>query len=153
MSLYWCPLVCLCLRLSPHLSSPNYPHWEHFSPQIPSTFLVFPHYRTGRGQIWKLCASLGVKHIWLSIFTHPLINSAVMIMSDFPETHWPIWKLETVIATSHSFGEVYIKWFMLIKQNCKLILIACNSASAVAYELVKEYLQLSIQIVNLWLAE
>ena len=28
---------------------------------------------------------------------------------------------------------------MLLKQNCKLILIACNSASAVAYELVKEY--------------
>lgn len=28
---------------------------------------------------------------------------------------------------------------MLLKQHCKLILIACNSASAVAYELVKEY--------------
>ncbi len=28
---------------------------------------------------------------------------------------------------------------MLLKQDCKLILIACNSASAVAYELVKEY--------------
>lgn len=29
---------------------------------------------------------------------------------------------------------------MLLKQNCKLVLIACNSASAVAYELVKEYI-------------
>jgi glutamate racemase len=28
---------------------------------------------------------------------------------------------------------------MLLKQGCKLILIACNSASAVAHELVKEY--------------
>jgi glutamate racemase len=28
---------------------------------------------------------------------------------------------------------------MLLQQNCKLILIACNSASAVAHELVKEY--------------
>ena len=28
---------------------------------------------------------------------------------------------------------------MLLQQECKLILIACNSASAAAYELVKEY--------------
>jgi glutamate racemase len=28
---------------------------------------------------------------------------------------------------------------MLLKQNCKLILIACNSASSAAYDLVKEY--------------
>lgn len=28
---------------------------------------------------------------------------------------------------------------LLLKQNCKLILIACNTASAAAYELVKEY--------------
>ena len=28
---------------------------------------------------------------------------------------------------------------MLLQQNCKLILIACNSASAAAYDLVKEY--------------
>jgi glutamate racemase len=29
---------------------------------------------------------------------------------------------------------------MLLQQNCKLILIACNSASTAAYELVKEYI-------------
>src|SRR5438132_14407359 len=28
---------------------------------------------------------------------------------------------------------------LLLQQECKLILIACNSASAAAYELVKEY--------------
>jgi len=29
---------------------------------------------------------------------------------------------------------------MLMEQNCKLIMIACNTASAVAYEVVKEYI-------------
>src|SRR5688572_23591317 len=29
---------------------------------------------------------------------------------------------------------------VLLQQQCKLILIACNTASAVAYELVKEYI-------------
>jgi glutamate racemase len=36
----------------------------------------------------------------------------------------------------------------LVAQNCKLILIACNSASAAAYELVKEYIGDKIKIVN-----
>jgi glutamate racemase len=36
----------------------------------------------------------------------------------------------------------------LVSQNCKLILIACNSASAAAYELVKEYIGDKIKIVN-----
>lgn len=37
---------------------------------------------------------------------------------------------------------------LLIKQHCKLILIACNSASAAAYELVKEYVGSKAKVLN-----
>lgn len=37
---------------------------------------------------------------------------------------------------------------MLLQQECKLILIACNSASAAAYELVKEYVGSKALIMN-----
>jgi len=37
---------------------------------------------------------------------------------------------------------------MLLQQECKLILIACNSASAAAYELVKEYIASKAIVMN-----
>ncbi|WP_439651040.1 glutamate racemase [Pontibacter qinzhouensis] len=37
---------------------------------------------------------------------------------------------------------------LLIKQRCKVILIACNSASAAAYELVKEYVGSKAKVLN-----
>ncbi|WP_154855625.1 glutamate racemase [Cyclobacterium xiamenense] len=37
---------------------------------------------------------------------------------------------------------------VLLQQNCKLILIACNSASAAAYELVKAYVASKAHVVN-----
>jgi glutamate racemase len=37
---------------------------------------------------------------------------------------------------------------MLLQQECKLILIACNSASAAAYELVKEYVGSKAHVMN-----
>lgn len=37
---------------------------------------------------------------------------------------------------------------LLIKQQCKLILIACNSASAAAYELVREYVGSKAKVLN-----
>ena len=37
---------------------------------------------------------------------------------------------------------------MLLQQNCKLILIACNSASAAAYELVREYVGSKAKVMN-----
>ena len=37
---------------------------------------------------------------------------------------------------------------MLLQQDCKLILIACNSASAAAYELVKEYVGSKALVMN-----
>lgn len=48
---------------------------------------------------------------------------------------------------------------MLLQQECKLILIACNSASAAAYELVKEYIGEQAVVMNVidpvvhWLKE
>jgi glutamate racemase len=37
---------------------------------------------------------------------------------------------------------------VLLKQNCKVILIACNSASAAAYELVKAYVGTKATVMN-----
>jgi glutamate racemase len=37
---------------------------------------------------------------------------------------------------------------LLIRQNCKLILIACNSASAAAFELVREYVGSKAKVLN-----
>lgn len=37
---------------------------------------------------------------------------------------------------------------LLLKQECKLILIACNSASAAAFELVKEYIATKAIVMN-----
>src|SRR5688572_4888031 len=37
---------------------------------------------------------------------------------------------------------------LLIRQHCKVILIACNSASAAAYELVKEYVGSKAKVLN-----
>ena len=37
---------------------------------------------------------------------------------------------------------------MLLKQNCKVILIACNSASSAAYHLAKEYVGSKAKVIN-----
>jgi glutamate racemase len=37
---------------------------------------------------------------------------------------------------------------LLLEKNCKLILIACNSASAAAYDLVKAYVGTKAKVVN-----
>jgi glutamate racemase len=37
---------------------------------------------------------------------------------------------------------------VLLKRNCKVIVIACNSASSAAYELLKEYVQHSVKVIN-----
>ena len=37
---------------------------------------------------------------------------------------------------------------VLLRKNCKVIVIACNSASSAAYELLKEYVQHSIHLIN-----
>ena len=37
---------------------------------------------------------------------------------------------------------------VLLQKNCKLILIACNTASAIAYDLVKEYVGSKARVIN-----
>lgn len=37
---------------------------------------------------------------------------------------------------------------VLLKKNCKVIVIACNSASSAAYELLKEYVQHTVKVIN-----
>lgn len=37
---------------------------------------------------------------------------------------------------------------VLLKKQCKVIVIACNSASSAAYELLKEYVQPSVEVIN-----
>jgi glutamate racemase len=37
---------------------------------------------------------------------------------------------------------------VLLKKQCKVIVIACNSASSAAYELLKEYVQNSVKVIN-----
>jgi glutamate racemase len=37
---------------------------------------------------------------------------------------------------------------LLLKQNCKVILIACNSASSAAYHLAKEYVGSKAKVIN-----
>src|SRR4249920_960986 len=37
---------------------------------------------------------------------------------------------------------------VLLKKGCKVIVIACNSASSAAYELLKEYVQHSVKVIN-----
>src|SRR3954469_15484175 len=37
---------------------------------------------------------------------------------------------------------------VLLKKQCKVIVIACNSASSAAYELLKEYVQHSVEVIN-----
>ena len=37
---------------------------------------------------------------------------------------------------------------VLLKKRCKVIVIACNSASSAAYELLKEYVGKNIRIIN-----
>src|SRR5258708_2236027 len=37
---------------------------------------------------------------------------------------------------------------VLLMKNCKVIVIACNSASSAAYELLNEYVQRSVKVIN-----
>src|SRR5574339_767240 len=37
---------------------------------------------------------------------------------------------------------------VLLKKGCKVIVIACNSASSAAYELLKEYVNKDVHIIN-----
>lgn len=65
--------------------------------------------------------------------TKLLPNESIIYFGDTAHAPWGDKSTAAIQAYSIKICD------MLLKQNCKLILIACNSASAVAYELVKEY--------------
>jgi glutamate racemase len=65
--------------------------------------------------------------------TKLLSNESIIYFGDTAHAPWGDKSAAAIQAYSIKICD------MLLKQNCKLILIACNSASAVAYELVKEY--------------
>ena len=65
--------------------------------------------------------------------TKLLPNESIIYFGDTAHAPWGDKSAAAIQAYSIKICD------MLLKQNCKLILIACNSASAVAYELVKEY--------------
>jgi glutamate racemase len=50
-------------------------------------------------------------------------------------------------ADSIRYYSIRIAQFLL-KQNCKMIVIACNTASAMAYETVKEFVDGAVPVVN-----
>lgn len=65
--------------------------------------------------------------------TKLLPNESIIYFGDTAHAPWGDKSAAAIQAYSIKICD------MLLKQNCKLILIACNSAAAVAYDLVKEY--------------
>lgn len=59
-------------------------------------------------------------------------------------THLPYGEKSTAAIQAYSVRIAE----MFLQHNCKLILIACNSASAAAYELVKEYVDGKAHVLN-----
>lgn len=58
--------------------------------------------------------------------------------------HMPYGEKSTAAIQAYSIKIAH----MLLQQGCKLILIACNTASAAAYELVKEYVGSKALVMN-----
>ncbi|WP_126323420.1 glutamate racemase [Candidatus Rickettsiella viridis] len=65
--------------------------------------------------------------------TNHLPQESIIYFGDTAHTPWGDKSAAAIQAYSIKICD------MLLQQDCKLILIACNSASAVAHELVKEY--------------
>lgn len=74
--------------------------------------------------------------------TKLLPNESIIYFGDTAHAPWGDKSAAAIQAYSIKICD------MLLKQNCKLILIACNSASAVAYELVREYLGRTLIVVD-----
>ncbi len=74
--------------------------------------------------------------------TRLLPNESIVYFGDTAHTPWGDKSTAAIQAYSIRICD------MLLQQNCKLILIACNTASSAAYELVKEYLGNRAQLVD-----
>lgn len=74
--------------------------------------------------------------------THLLPNEQLIYFGD--TAHLPYGDKSTAAIQAYSVKICNL----LIQQNCKVILIACNSASTAAYDLVKEYVGSKAKILN-----
>ena len=74
--------------------------------------------------------------------THLLPNERIVYFGD--TAHLPYGDKSTAAIQAYAVKICDL----LIKQHCKLILIACNSASAAAYELVREYVGSKAKVLN-----
>lgn len=78
--------------------------------------------------------------------THALVNALpkenIIYFGD--TAHMPYGDKSTAAIQAYAIKIAH----MLLQQECKLILIACNSASAAAYELVKEYIASKAIVMN-----
>lgn len=74
--------------------------------------------------------------------THYLPNESIIYFGD--TTHLPYGEKSTAAIQAYCVKIAD----MLLGYDCKLILIACNSASAAAYDLVREYVDGKAHVVN-----
>jgi glutamate racemase len=74
--------------------------------------------------------------------THSLPKENIIYFGD--TTHLPYGEKSTAAIQAYCIKIVD----MLLQHHCKLILIACNSASAAAFELVKEYVNGQAHVLN-----
>lgn len=74
--------------------------------------------------------------------TKLLPNESFIYFGDTAHAPWGDKSAAAIQAYSIKICDV------LLQHNCKLILIACNSASAAAYDLVKEYVGSKAQVIN-----
>jgi glutamate racemase len=71
-----------------------------------------------------------------------LPNENIIYFGDTAHLPWGNKSISTIQAHSIKIVD------MLLQKNCKLILIACNTASATAYELIKEYVGSKASVIN-----
>lgn len=74
--------------------------------------------------------------------TQALPNESIVYFGD--TAHLPYGEKSTAAIQSYTVKICD----MLLKQGCKVILIACNSASAAAYDLAKEYVGSKAKVIN-----
>lgn len=74
--------------------------------------------------------------------TQLLPNESIIYFGDTAHTPWGDKSTAAIQAYSIKICD------MLLKQNCKVIVMACNTASAAAHELVKEYVGSKAKIIN-----
>jgi len=74
--------------------------------------------------------------------TQVLPNENIIYFGD--TAHFPYGDKSTAALQSYSVKITD----MLLQHNCKVILIACNSASSAAYQLVKEYVGSRAKVIN-----